>query len=114
MQNITYVHLRKTAAVIRFRLSELLANKVFHQGQRLDWKDVAEATGIHRTTLSRMLNTRGYNASTSNLDLLCRYFDCELGELAVYVPDEQIDVPFEKSFKGPKPLGGRQEAQSGA
>lgn len=93
--------------MIRFRLSELLADKVFRLGIRLDWKDVAEATGIHRTTLSRMLNTRGYNASTSNLDSLCRYFECELGELAVYVPDEQVEVPVEKTFKGPKPLSRR-------
>lgn len=41
-------------------------------------------------TLSRMLNTPGYNATTNNLDALCKYFGCELGELAVYVPDETI------------------------
>ena len=93
--------------VIRFRLTELLAEKTFKVGTRIEWQDVAIATGIHRTTLSRMINTRGYNASTSNLDSLCRYFECELGALAVYVPDEQLSTPFEKSFKGPKPAGGR-------
>lgn len=93
--------------MIRFRLTELLADKSFRTGARIDWKDVASATGIHRTTLSRMINSRGYNASTSNLDSLCRYFGCGLGELAVYVPDEEIDVPVEKSFRGPKPVGGR-------
>lgn len=95
--------------MIRFLLTERLSERSFKEGRRLEWKEVAEATGIHRTTLSRMLNQRGYNASTSNLDSLCRYFGCELGELAVYVPDEQVEVPFEKSFKGPKPAGGRSQ-----
>ncbi len=93
--------------MIRFRLTELLLEKAFKAGTRIEWGEVAIATGIHRSTLSRMVNTRGYNASTSNLDSLCRYFDCSLGELAVYVPDEQLDKPFVKSFKGPKPAGGR-------
>lgn len=93
--------------LIRLLLTERLSERSFKEGRRLEWKEVAEATGIHRTTLSRMLNQRGYNATTSNLDSLCRYFDCELGELAVYVPDEQVEPPIEKSFKGPKPAGGR-------
>lgn len=76
--------------MIRFLLAELLAKKSFDEGRRVEWKEVAEATGIHRTTISRMLNTRGYNASANNLDSLCRYFGCELGALAVYVPDDQV------------------------
>ncbi|MCF8169337.1 MAG: helix-turn-helix transcriptional regulator [Rhodoferax sp.] len=77
--------------MIRFLLPELLAERSFKEGRRLEWKDVAEATGIHRATLSRMVNTRGYNASVHHLNALCRYFDCELGKLAVYIPDEQIE-----------------------
>jgi putative transcriptional regulator len=86
----------KEFRLIRFLLSELLAKKSFNEGRRVEWKDVAVATGIHRTTISRMLNTRGYNASIHNLDSLCRYFGCELGALAVYVPDEQVDATSKK------------------
>ncbi|WP_367187322.1 helix-turn-helix domain-containing protein [Rhodoferax sp.] len=78
--------------MIRFLLSERLAERSFKLGRRLEWREVSEATGIHRTTLSRMVNTRGYNASAHNLDSLCRYFDCELGSLAVYVPDDQVEI----------------------
>ena len=77
--------------MIRFLLSERLAERSFKLGRRLEWREVAEETGIHRTTLSRMVNTRGYNASAHNLDTLCRYFECELGALAVYVPDDKIE-----------------------
>ena len=98
---------------IRFRLSELLADRAFKEGRRIEWQEVAEGAGIHRTTLSRMLNVRGYNASVSNLDSLCRYFGCQVGELAEYVPDADLDAPPQKSFRGPKPAAGRpQEPQS--
>ena len=77
--------------MIRFRLPELLADKAFREKHRLDWKDVAVATGIHRSTLSRMLNTPGYNATTDNLNLLCRYFNCQVGDVATYIPDDETD-----------------------
>ena len=93
--------------MIRFRLSELLAERSFKEGRRIEWQEVAEAAGIHRTTLSRMLNVRGYNVSISNLDSLCRYFNCAVGELAEYVPDSDLESPVRKSFRGPKPAAGR-------
>jgi len=93
--------------MIRFRLAELLADKSFKAGRRIEWQEVAEEAGIHRTTISRMLNTRGYNSSMSNLDALCRYFDCQLGELAVYVPDTELDTTVERSFRGPRTSAGR-------
>lgn len=88
--------------MIRFLLAERLAERSFKIGRKLEWREVAEATGIHRATLSRMLNTRGYNASAHHLDALCSYFRCELSDLAIYVPDEQVslkDHPDEQSQK---------------
>jgi putative transcriptional regulator len=94
--------------VIRFRLNELLADKSFKEGRRIEWQEVAEQSGIHRTTLSRMLNVRGYNASMSNVDSLCRYFGCQVGDLAIYVPDEELATPVTKSYRGKPPASGRQ------
>lgn len=88
--------------MIRFKLAELLIEKSFNEGRKIEWQEVSSKSGLHRTTISRMLNVRGYNASTSNLDSLCKYFGCELGQLAVYIPDSELDVPVEKSFRGPK------------
>lgn len=73
--------------MIRLRLAELLAEKAFQEKRRIEWKEVAEHTGMHRTTISKMLNIPGYNASLENLDHLCRYFRCQVGDLAVYVED---------------------------
>lgn len=74
--------------MIRFRLAEVMAEHSFRTGRRVEWREVAEATGIHRTTLSKMLNLLGYNATVGNVDLLCRYFGCNVGDLLVYVADE--------------------------
>jgi putative transcriptional regulator len=88
--------------VIRFRLTELLSEKAFREGRRIEWKDVADATGIHKATLSRMLNVRGYNAGVSSVDSLCRYFNCQVGDLLVYVPDAELQAPPEKDSRGPR------------
>lgn len=57
-----------------------------------------------------MLNQRAYNASVSNLDPLCRRFGCDLGELAVNVPDEQVEKPIKKALKDQSlQVGGRSE-----
>ena len=88
--------------MIRFKLNGLLSAKAFREGRRIEWQEVAERAGIHRTTISRMLNTRGYNASMSNLDALCRYFECQVGDLAEYVPDADLEGSVQRSFRGPK------------
>ncbi|WP_222946711.1 helix-turn-helix domain-containing protein [Caballeronia sp. EK] len=67
-----------------------MADATFKRGQRVELQEVAEATGLHRTTLYRMVNVRGYNATLNNIDVLCRYFGCGVGDLAVYVPDEEV------------------------
>lgn len=86
--------------MIRIRLSELIAMKSFTDNARVDLGDIAEATGIHRTTLSKIANVRGYNLSASNADRLCRYFACGVGELMEYIPDEQVPGILKKSFMG--------------
>lgn len=73
--------------MIRFKLREQMAEKAFRDRCRITIGDVAEATGIHRTTLSKLINQPGANTETANLDRLCRYFRCELSDLAEYVTD---------------------------
>ena len=79
--------------MIRFRLSELIADKQFKEGRRITLIEIAAATGINRMTLSRMLNLKGYSTVTDNLDRLCEYFACQVGDLAIYVPNESNNEP---------------------
>lgn len=71
--------------MIRFRLKELIAEHEFQAGRRVTLDEIAKATGIHRTTLSKIANIRGYNTTTNNLDQLCEFFGCRLEDLAVRV-----------------------------
>lgn len=74
--------------VLRFKLKEMLAEKSFQEGRRITMVEVAEKTGISRITLSKMANQKGYSTVTDNLDKLCTYFGCGLGEIAEYIPEE--------------------------
>ena len=71
--------------MIRFRLRELMADKAFKENRRITFDEISSETGVNRTSMSKMVNQRGYNTTTDNLDRLCRYFGCSVGELAEYV-----------------------------
>lgn len=75
--------------MIRFRLKELIAEKGFQENRRVTLDEVSKETGIHRTTLSKIANQRGYNTTTEILDKLCMYFDVELEEVAQFVEDPE-------------------------
>ncbi len=73
--------------MIRFRLTELIADKAFKERRVISLTEVADATGIHRATLSKVANQPGANIGTDIIDKLCRYFGCQPGELLSYVDD---------------------------
>ena len=69
-------------------LKQKLDEKSFAERRRITLNEVSEVTGISRATLTRIANTPGYNTNTDAIDALCKYFDCEPGELLVRVPDD--------------------------
>ena len=71
--------------MLRFKIKELIANKEFSEGRRIMIKEVAEQTEINRMTLSKMINRRGYNCETDNLDRLCNYFECRIEDLVEHI-----------------------------
>ncbi|MDC9725358.1 MAG: helix-turn-helix transcriptional regulator [Gammaproteobacteria bacterium] len=77
--------------MLRFKIKELIAKKEFEEGRRVTIGEVAEAAGIHRMTLSKMINQRGYNTGTENLDRMCTYFKCNIEDIIEYVPDERLE-----------------------
>jgi len=66
-----------------------MSERQFKEGRVITVNEVSDATGISRITLSRIINQRGYNTGTENVDRLCRYFGCQAGEVIEYVEDEQ-------------------------
>ncbi|WP_373974135.1 helix-turn-helix domain-containing protein [Chitinibacter sp. SCUT-21] len=77
--------------MLRFRVKELMAEKEFQEDRRITLVEVAESCGINRMTLSKIAGQKGYSTVTDNIDKLCAYFGCEVGELIVYVPTTDED-----------------------
>lgn len=77
--------------MIRFRLTELIADKAFKERRVVPLSEVAKETGVHRATLSKMANQPGANIGTDIIDKLCRYFGCQPGEMLMFI-DEDADA----------------------
>lgn len=71
--------------MIRFRLAELTADKAFKERRVIPLSEIAQVTGIHRATLSKVANQPGSNVGTDIIDKLCKYFRCQPGDLMTYV-----------------------------
>lgn len=79
--------------MIRIRFKERLADKAYREGRIVTMQEVADATGVHRMTLSKVANHRDHNPRVELLDRLCKYFGCSLSDLAEFVPDEVVPKP---------------------
>jgi DNA-binding Xre family transcriptional regulator len=79
--------------MLRFRLKELIAEKEFRENRVVTLVEIGEATGIHRMTLSKLANHRGYNPSADVLDRLCSYFRCRIEQLVEHIPEDSAPKP---------------------
>ncbi|WP_430461141.1 helix-turn-helix domain-containing protein [Thalassolituus sp. LLYu03] len=84
--NIRAINSLETKLMVRFRLKELIADKEFKEGRRITLEEVSRETGIHRTTLSKIANQKGYVTNTDVLDRLCVYFEVPIGSIAEHLP----------------------------
>ncbi|EHR69341.1 putative transcriptional regulator [Burkholderiales bacterium JOSHI_001] len=73
--------------MIRFKLAEQLEKKQFRDSRRITLQEVSDATSINRSTLSKILNQKGYSTGTDVLDRLCAYLDCSIADLVEHMPD---------------------------
>ena len=79
---------RNKPAMIRWKLNTLMAER------RVSIKQLSEATGIHRTTISKLKGTDEYRAVTGEvLNKLCKAFGCPVWELIEYIPENPSDPP---------------------
>jgi putative transcriptional regulator len=83
--------------MIRIRLRQRLDDKTFKERRRITLNEVSKQTGISRPTLTRIINTPGYNTNTDTIDALCRSLGCTPGELLEYVGDGRASAPVDNS-----------------
>jgi len=53
----------------------------------LSFRDLEEATGIHRYQLARLFDDKWERLEKWQLDKLCEFFNCQPGDLFEYTPD---------------------------
>jgi len=75
--------------MIQCRLKELIAIKSRQSRQKITYDDIKESTGLSKTTLVKLANDKAALASINTLAKLCWYFDCQPGDLLVYVPNNE-------------------------
>ena len=90
IRNLIASFVQLGVAVIRYRLKELIADRSFRLGRIVTMEEVARETGLHRMTLSRMANIRGYVTRTDIIDKLCEYFECKIEDLAQHIPADEV------------------------
>ena len=74
--------------MIQIRLRELMAAKGRRERRKITYDDILEQTGISKNTLTRLANDRADRIALNTIDQLCAYFDCQPGDLLIYVTDE--------------------------
>lgn len=52
--------------------------------------DVARATGLHRNTIALLYRETEARVELDAMDRLCRLFECSVGELFEFVPEEEL------------------------
>ena len=87
--SIAFDHFFNQTIVIRFKLKQQIADLEFREKRRMTIQEIADATGVNRMTLSKMLNQHGAVVRTDVLDKLCAYFGCQLGDLAEHIDEEK-------------------------
>ncbi|HFL2038790.1 TPA: helix-turn-helix domain-containing protein [Stenotrophomonas maltophilia] len=78
---------QSVANMLRYKLKELIADQEFRERRRITVQELAQATGVTRNTLSKMLNQHGASVRSENLDRLCAHFGCAIGKLVEFVPE---------------------------
>lgn len=76
--------------MIQSRLREMIAAKGRRERRKITYDDILSQTGVNKNTLTRLANDRAGMVGISIIDRLCSYFDCQPGDLFVYVDESQL------------------------
>ena len=66
-----------------------MAAKSRQDRKRITYDDIFSSTRISKTALTRLANDREKRVALDIIDRLCDFFDCQPGELFIYVPESE-------------------------
>ena len=74
--------------MIQCRLRELKGAKARQERRRIPYADILAQTGVNENTLTRLANGRAGMVGLSVVDRFCAYFNCQPGDLFIYIEQE--------------------------
>ena len=72
--------------MIQCRLRELMAAMSRQARHKITYDAIKAETGLAKSTLARLANDKAELIGKSTMDRLCAFFDCQPGDLFIYVP----------------------------
>jgi len=75
--------------MIQCRMRELIALKARRERRRITYEDVQAGSGVNKNSIVKLANDRAAMVGISVIDRLCDYFDCQPGDLFVYVRETE-------------------------
>lgn len=78
------------------RLKILIAEKEFRDGKKWPYRAISKEASISPTTLTKYIN-QGGGIDAATLEKLCKFLDCQPGDLLVYAADQPQPKPKQKT-----------------
>ena len=74
---------RKIMSILIMVVGLLCPTTVFAKetDHQLTQKDIIEATGLGKVTVSRLMSGKYYDFRLSTLDKICKFFDCKITDI---------------------------------
>ena len=74
--------------MIQCRLRELMAIRSRETREKITYDRILAETGISKSTLAKMANDKAQFISINALNQMCSYFDCQPGDLFIYIEQQ--------------------------
>lgn len=72
--------------MIKIHLSRMMGER------KLKISDVARETGLNRNTIRLLYHETASRVDLDAINRLCQFFNCQVGDLLEFVPDENSDT----------------------
>lgn len=80
--------------MIKSKLKLLIVQRELDNNQKITYESLANEVGLSKTTLNRLAENKTERIDFLTLDKLCRYFECDVGNLLNYHADQHSAPAF--------------------
>ena len=59
------------------------------QRRRITYEDIQAESRVNKNSIAKLTNDRSAMMGMSTLDRMCTYFECQPGDILIYVPETE-------------------------